>query len=101
MRFGASPIAAIVLTMHVMFEVYLTPGSFGQGLLTEETQADTQAQIMTKAEAEAVGFGGLPDDPAGRDRRFIVCAEKDARRIQNALTASAEVAAFDMHPINI
>lgn len=87
--------------MHVMFEVYLTPGSFGQGLLTKETQADTQAQIMTKEEAEQVGFAGLPDDPQGRERRFIVCAEKDARRITNALTASAEVAAFDMHAINL
>ncbi len=85
--------------MHVMFEVFLTPGSFGNALLTEETKADTQAQVMTKAEAEAVGFGGLPDD--GRERRFVVCAEKDARRIQNALTASADVAAFDVHPINM
>jgi hypothetical protein len=87
--------------MHVMFEVYLTPGSFGQNLLTEETKADTQAQIMTKAEAEAVGFAGIPDDPQGRERRFIVCAQKDARRIQNALNASAEVAAYDAHEINM
>ena len=87
--------------MHLMFEVFLTPGSFGQGLLTAETQADTQAQVMTKAEAEAVGFGGLPDDPQGRERRFIICAEMHGRRIQNALTASADVAAFDMHPVDM
>jgi hypothetical protein len=85
--------------MHVLFEVLLAPGSPGQGLLTEETLRDTQAQVMTREEAEAVGFSGLPDD--GQPRRYIICAERDAGRIRNALTASNAVAAYDMHPIDM
>jgi hypothetical protein len=85
--------------MHVLFEVLLSPGSLGHGLLTEETMRDTQAQVMSKEEAEGVGFAGLPDD--GQARCYIICAERDAGRIRNALTASNQVAAFDMHPVDM
>jgi hypothetical protein len=86
--------------MHTMFEVYLAPGSFGE-LLTEETARDTMAQVMTKEEAEQVGFAGLPDGPEGVEQRFIVVAKSDERRILNALEANPLVAKFALHEVNI
>jgi len=85
--------------MHVMFEVFLKPGTTGEGLVSEETLADTQAQIMTPDEAKAVGLDGLPDDPEGRERRFIVIAKSDERRIYHQLELSPEVTAFRLHEI--
>jgi hypothetical protein len=87
--------------MHVMFECFLAPGASGENLVTAETLADTQAQVMTPEEAVAVGFSGLPDDPQGRQRRFIVCTQTDARRIQGQLEMNSEVAAFRMHEITL
>jgi hypothetical protein len=87
--------------MHVMFECFLAPGALGQALISDETLRDTQAQVMTAEEAVAVGFSGLPEDPAGRQRRFIVCTQTDARRIEKQLEMNNEVAAFRMHEINL
>jgi hypothetical protein len=87
--------------MHVMFERFLAPGSMGQRLISEETERDTQATVMTAEQAVALGFSGLPEDPQGRERRFIVCTQGDARRIQSQLEMHNEVAAFRMHEINL
>jgi hypothetical protein len=85
--------------MHVMFEVFLQPGATGDALLSDETLADTQAQIMTPEEAAAVGLQGLPDDPEGRERRFIVVQQSDARRIHQQLELNDQVGAFRLHEI--
>ena len=87
--------------MHVMFEVVLAPGALGEGLISQETLKDTQAQVMTREEAEQVGFQGIPDDPHGRDRRFVVVAKRDERRIMNQLEANPEVAGFQPHYVDI
>lgn len=85
--------------MHSMFEVYLVPGATGEGLLSQETLDDTLAQVMTKDQAEAVGFSGIPE--ADEDRLFIVVARRDEKRIMNALEASHQVGRFAVHPVDI
>ena len=87
--------------MHVLFEVYLAPGASGEGLLSEETVKDTQAQVMTVEEAGKVGFHNLPDDPAGRERLLIVVGKIDERRIQNVLEASPQAGAFRVHLVDL
>lgn len=87
--------------MHVLFEVYLAPGASGEGLLSEETVKDTQAQVMTVEEAAKVGFHGLPDDPAGRERMLIVVGKVDERRIQNVLEASPQAGGFRLHLVDL
>jgi hypothetical protein len=87
--------------MHVMFEVYLVPGANAADLLTQETIEDTKAQVMTRAEAEKTGFSGIPDDPEGRERRFIVIRRRDQNRIQNVLDAHPEVTGFRIHDFDI
>ncbi len=87
--------------MHVLFEAYLAPGSSAEGLLSEETVRDTQAQIMTVQEAEKVGFQNLPDDAAGREQLLIVVGKVDERRIQNVLEASPQVSAFRVHLVDL
>ena len=88
-------------TLMILYEVYLVPGASGAPLLSQETKDDTGAQEMTPEQAEQVGFHGIPDDPHGRQRRFIVCQHSDERRIHNVLEASAQVANFQIHEVEM
>jgi hypothetical protein len=83
-----------------VFEVFLAPGASADRLLTEETKRETSAQIMTIDDAKKVGFGGIPDDPEGRERRLIAVAARDARWIQRALEANDAVASFRIHEVD-
>jgi hypothetical protein len=87
--------------MHVMIELYLAPSASAEGLFTQETLDDTQAQIMTPEQAAAVGLQGLPDDPEGRSRLLVVVGKADERRILNVLEASPEVTNFRVHDVDI
>jgi hypothetical protein len=87
--------------MLVLFEVFLAPGPGVDPILSDEVVELTQAQVMTPEQAEAVGFSGLPDDPAGRKRLFIAVAPKDSRLIHTRLEASHLVSAFRIHDVNV
>ena len=82
--------------MH-LFEVFLTPGSSGENLLTPNVHEETGAQVMTVEQAAFVGLEGIPDDPQGRARRLIACQASDQRLIASRLDAHAEVAAYKLH----
>ena len=84
--------------MMVLFEVHVAPGS-KPFELSEELLAETKAQVMTPAEAKAVGFNGLPEPPAGREVKYIAVAQRDQRWVQQALEASPAVAGFRVHDV--
>ncbi len=86
--------------MMVVFEVFLTAGADADNLLTPETRTETGAVLMTLAEAEAVGFAGMPADPEGRDRRLIAVRKADAKWIHRALEASEIVGSFRMFDVD-
>lgn len=85
--------------MLVVFEVYFAPGSDPDSLLTEETQRETQAQLMTPEDAAKVGFTGMTAAPDGLESRLIAVASKDQRWIQRVLEASDAVARFKVHDV--
>lgn len=87
--------------MHVLFETFLAPGASSEGLLSDETVKDTQAQMMTIEDAEKVGFQNVPEDAAGRERLLIVVGKIDERRIQNVLEADPRVAAFRVQLVDL
>ena len=78
----------------ILFEVFLTPDYLGDPLLSEETIAETGAQVMTPEEAAFVGLEGIPDDPQKRKRLLIACKPGDMRLVQSRLEAHAQVASF-------
>lgn len=84
--------------MLTVFEVHIVPGSDTSQLLSDEIKRDTKAQVMTIAEAKAVGFGGLPD--LGPDVRLIAVAARDAQWIQRALERSDVVGGFKIHHVD-
>lgn len=84
--------------MLTVFEVHLVPGSDASGLLSQEIINETKAQVMTVAEAKAVGFGGLPD--LGPNVRLIAINARDAQWIQRALERSEIVSAFNIHQVD-
>jgi hypothetical protein len=85
--------------MMVVFEVHLRPGSDTTSILSAETLQSTQAQIMTPAEAKAVGFQGLPDT-ADKEVRYIAVAKRDAAWIHRSLELDDRVTGFRAHDVD-
>lgn len=80
-----------------VFEVHIVPGSDTSSLISDEIKKETKAQVMTVAEAKAVGFGGLPD--LGPNVRLIAVAPRDGQWIQRALERSEIVSGFKIHEV--
>ncbi len=85
--------------MLIVFEVHVAPGSDPATILTAEIQRETQAQVMTHAEAGKVGFGGLPAPPADHEVRFVAVAKRDAPWVQRALEGNEGVGGFKVHEV--
>jgi hypothetical protein len=85
--------------MRVLFEVFLAPGADPSTLLSEETQRETKAQVMTIDDARKAGFQGVPD-PQGKEVRLIAVARADAPWIHRVLEHSEAVGAFRMFDID-
>jgi hypothetical protein len=84
--------------MLLVFEVHLTPGADVSQLLSAEVVKETNAQVMTVAEAKKVGFSGLGD--LGPNVRLIAVAARDGQWIQRRLEASDVVAGFNIHHVD-
>lgn len=84
--------------MLIVFEVHLHAGADPSKILSPDILKETQAQIMTVAEAKKVGFGGLPD--LGPNVRLIAVAKRDSNWIYRTLETSNEVAQFKMHEVD-
>ena len=87
--------------MLILYEVVIAAGEDPDNLLSQEVLGDTQAQVMTIAEAAAVGFSGLRPDPRGRELRFIACAPRDDQFIRRRLEASPAAASFHRHEVDV
>lgn len=86
--------------MMVLFEVFLAPGADPSTLLTQETQRETNAQVMTIDDARKVGFQGVPDPPQDKEVRLIAVARRDAPWIHRVLETNAAVGAFRTYEID-
>jgi hypothetical protein len=84
--------------MIIVFEVHLVPGRSSDEFLSAEALAETQAQVMTPAEARAVGFEGVPDDP---NVRLVAVAARDKGFVQGALERAHDVVGFRAHEVDM
>ena len=82
----------------VLIELHLVQGKHTFEL-SKEILNETQAQVMTREQAVAVGFEGLPAPPEGRAAFYVAVAARDSRWILNALEADPNVANFRMHEV--
>jgi hypothetical protein len=80
--------------MMVVFEVHVVPGTDPTSILTAETMRDTQAQVMTRSEAQKVGFHGLPEAPKDHEVRYVAVSKRDEQRIQRSFEANDAVGLF-------
>lgn len=87
--------------MLVLFEVVVTQNHDPAQLLSEEVLQETQAQVMTIAEASALGFSGMQPDPKGREVRLIAVAPRDAQFVQRRLEASPAALVFRAHEVDV
>jgi hypothetical protein len=85
--------------MLMVFEVHHVANLDPNDIISEEVRNETMAQIMTPAEARAVGFQGARDAEPGRGLTYIACSKRDAQFIQNRLEANEAVTGFATHDI--
>ena len=83
--------------MLVLFEVHLAAGADPGALITKDTMRETNAQLMTPAEAKKVGFDGLPE--MGDDVVLVAVAKRDASWIHRQLEGNDAVARFKTHDV--
>ncbi len=83
----------------VLFEVYATLGVSG-GVLSDELKQETGAVEMSVAEAEQLGFGGLPDAVKAAGPRLIAVAPKEAGYIRHRLENDPSVHQFRVHEVS-
>lgn len=84
--------------MLVVFVVHLAPARKGGSFLSEETLSETNAQVMTSAEARAVGFEGVPDD---ENVRLVAVNKRDKGFLQGALERAADVTGYQFHEVDL
>lgn len=82
-----------------MFEVFVVPGADPSQILSEETRRETQAQVMTVAEAEKTGLRGLPD-PEGKEVRVVLVNHRYLNWIHRSLEMSDAVSKFRVHELD-
>ena len=82
----------------IVFEVHLTGTQTGEALLSAEILKETQAQVMTVAEATALGFQCLPDDP---NLCLIAVTQQHARWIEKALERAPNVRGYRPHEVDM
>lgn len=84
--------------MIIVFEVHLAPGRSSDEFLSAELRDETGAQVMSPAEARAVGFDGVPDDP---NVRLVAVAARDKGFVQGALERAHDVTGFRAHEVDM
>ena len=84
--------------LHV-FEVFVAQGHDPDSLLSKETMEETRAQVMTWAEATAVGFAGLSAPTPGRELRYIAVNQRDAQWIHRKLEGHHGVTSYKVHEV--
>jgi hypothetical protein len=84
--------------MIIVFEVHLDPNRSSDDFLSEDLLEETQAQVMTPAEARAVGFDGVPDDP---NLRLVAVAHRDRKFVFGALERANDVVGFKQHEVDM
>jgi hypothetical protein len=87
--------------MLTVFEVVVARGEDPDAVLSAETLAETQAQVMTLSEAATLGFSGLQADAKGREVRLVAVAPRDAQFVQRRLEASPAVQSFRVHEVEM
>jgi hypothetical protein len=87
--------------MLIVFSILLVPGTDGKTLLSAETIQDTNAQVMTYAEAKAVGFNEVPEQDAQENVIFIVVDRKDAPWINRSLEVNENIVSYKIHEVDM
>lgn len=82
-----------------LFELHLAPGEDERHILSEEILSETQAQIMTPAEARAVGMSGA--EQFDEQVRLIAVRTSDAGWIEKALERAPSVVGYRIHDVNL
>jgi hypothetical protein len=85
--------------MLIIYEVVVARGEDPEAVLSSETLAETQAQVMTLEQARAVGFSHGRPHVEGLEVRLVAVAARDAQFVQRRLEGSHVVQSFKAHEV--
>lgn len=88
----------MLVGMLLVFEVHLAAARKSDAIFSEELLNETQAQVMTPAEARALGFQGVPDND---NLRLVAVTPRDRNWIASALERSPDVTGFQVHEVDM
>ncbi len=77
-----------------LFECHFVAECDPSTLLSDEALRDTGAQVMTTAEARAVGFAQAPEAKAGEQVRIIAVSARDAQWLHRIIERSPMVTSY-------
>ena len=83
------------------FVAYIYPGIQSPELVSEEMQAHSKVQIMTRAQAEKLGFQGIPAHPQGGEVWVIMGRKQDVNWLQRTLDTNPVVAQYQMTEVDL
>jgi hypothetical protein len=86
--------------MNNVFSILLVSDTDGKTLLSAETIQDTNAQVLTYAEARAFGFEELLELDARENVIFIVVHEKNATWINRSLEGNENVVSYKIDEVD-
>lgn len=83
------------------FVAYLYPGVHSPELVSEEMLAHSKVQVMTLAQAEKLGFSGVPPHPDGGEVWLIMGRKQDVNWLQRSLDSNPAVAQYQMVEVDL
>ncbi len=83
--------------MLIVFELHVRPDFDPNVFLSEGAQKETEARVLTRAEAENVGLSGMPDREG--DVRYVLVNARHRHWIERAIDADPQVTGFDVHDV--
>lgn len=83
-----------------VFAAYLYPGMDAPDLISEEMAEHSKCQVMSLAQAEKLGFKGIPAHPQGGLVKVVVAQKRDASWITRSLDAHPAVSSYDWSEVD-
>lgn len=83
--------------MLIVFELYVRPEFDPERFLSAEGQKETEARVLTRAEAENVGLSGMPERDG--EVRYVLVNARHRRWIERAIDADPQISGFDVHDV--
>lgn len=83
----------------MLFEIHLARAVDPSRLLSEDITRDGKVKLMTRDQARAAGFAGLPEPPAEMTVLYVAASGRDAKFLHHVFENNPDVMAMRTHEV--